>query len=453
MSSSPSPAPTRPLKPARFGRPTSDFTPLYLLLAAILVLWIGIGRLLAQPVGRWMAAAQPTASPTQTALPTPTLSPTPTRRPRLATPTPTPQSQSTRAEPVLRNSLNTIKMLDAQRGWGHGNGTLWRTEDGGERWENVTPPEFDFRQAVATGWTSPFFLNDQAAWFFTINFVSQEPARLYRTGDGGKTWGWYPAPFGMARMFFLDTDTGWALTNNHDQGAIHLYATQDGGANWTLTHQAPSEDLDESLALPASVNLSAPVFRSVAQGWIAGINSGAGRLAPFYKTQDGGKTWSLVDLGLNRQYPVHDYYIVPPRFFGPDALEGVLPVYVTESSLPPVWQWVFFFTQDGGQSWQPSQPFEVKSDRAKAQVLSTDEIYILDGDRLFTSTDGAVSWQPVETNIKDVRITSEHLVEIHQFSFVSQRLGWAWGMDVSGQMRLFRTQDGGKRWQWIRIEP
>ena len=414
------------------------WAPVWLLLVAMLVVLWGIGQLLARPVGRWADGLRPAVTPTSAAA----VVVGEVGGQGVVTPT-------VRAVPPLRESLDNLKMVDELRGWGHGNGTVWRTEDGGVNWRHVTPPEFDFMLVSTTRWTSPFFLDDQAAWFLEADLTLEQSSRLYRTEDAGRSWSVRTTPFGMARMFFLDEAHGWALASNRDEGSLDVYMTRDGGEGWASIHHMPSGDLPLAESLPISVSLSAPVFRNLTDGWIGGLSSVPGDRPPLYETRDGGQTWRYVDLGLNRLYPDYNYYILPPRFFGEGALQGVLAVYTSRDSLPPVWQWVFFFTDDGGRQWRASQPVRVKSGRGTVQVVSPREVYVLDGDNLFSSTDAAVNWREVETNLRSAQVTSGYRVEFKHFYFVNALSGWVWGADAGGGARLFRTQDGGERWQVV----
>lgn len=81
----------------------------------------------------------------------------------------------------------SMSFLDTERGWAVGmDGTLWETEDGGERWRQLTaplPPEVD----LGGGATRREALRQVIRLTPEMGWVASESSR-FQTTDGGKTW-------------------------------------------------------------------------------------------------------------------------------------------------------------------------------------------------------------------------------------------------------------------------
>jgi photosystem II stability/assembly factor-like uncharacterized protein len=68
---------------------------------------------------------------------------------------------------------------------------------------------------------SVFFLNDSLGWMVTAKGI-------WRTEEFGKSWRKLASMKGMARVYFLDADHGWAVGARKQ-----IYETKDGGTKWT----------------------------------------------------------------------------------------------------------------------------------------------------------------------------------------------------------------------------
>ncbi|QEG25108.1 YCF48-related protein [Mariniblastus fucicola] len=119
--------------------------------------------------------------------------------------------------------LDDVAMVDAKTGWAVGhNGAVLQTKNGGLSWskpsQDLDPLQgFDFR-CVATQKTRIWFAGNPGNTIFSID---------QQTGE----WDAHRLPGGTAvnSIYFLDETFGWAVG---DLGKI--WATQDGGNNWTL---------------------------------------------------------------------------------------------------------------------------------------------------------------------------------------------------------------------------
>ncbi|MEP6643026.1 MAG: hypothetical protein ABJA69_00915 [Acidobacteriaceae bacterium] len=108
-------------------------------------------------------------------------------------------------------------------------GGLFRSEDGGDTWKRVNDDE-RYRQR---------------AWYFTHIFADPKSVDtvyvlntgLFRSTDGGKTFGLLPAPHGDHHGLWIDPVNPNRLINGNDGGAT---ISVDGGKNWSSVENQPT---------------------------------------------------------------------------------------------------------------------------------------------------------------------------------------------------------------------
>ena len=94
------------------------------------------------------------------------------------------------AQPRQRGVIYALapSPLDINRIWaGTDDGLIWLTTDGGENWNNITPPQLSAWQKVSVLEASH---TDPQTAYAAINTLRLDDLRphIYRTRDGGKTW-------------------------------------------------------------------------------------------------------------------------------------------------------------------------------------------------------------------------------------------------------------------------
>jgi len=211
--------------------------------------------------------------------------------------------------PVTRacgNDGNSVRMFDKNVGW---RGTE-RTTDGGRTWRDVSP------QAPPGSVKGPgafCSLDPNVAWAtFSTGSVPYQPTRmvLMSTHDAGRSWtqdAVIPVPWTVSwrinfsfLLDFLDLQHGWIFieyATNPVQRRV--YATSDGGRDWSLVSNAPDLGLG-NLAFDCSQ--TGLMFNTPQRGWLTwGCSSGFGDTQPsgaqvIATTNDGGRTWAPVQL-------------------------------------------------------------------------------------------------------------------------------------------------------------
>ncbi|HUF36949.1 MAG TPA: glycoside hydrolase domain-containing protein [Anaerolineales bacterium] len=166
-------------------------------------------------------------------------------------------------------------ILGASSGWLLSGGRIYRTDDLGLTWFEITPNGFTVLGAAFTG--------SQTGW--AAGWQTGDPAlQTARTTDGGLTWTLSPVgdpggPIATAYIEILDGNHVWIALKLQTGSAFSrgaLYASADGGATW--------ERRDHPLGEPV-------VFSDAQNGWTSGGPAGV----QAFRTADGGRTWNAVD--------------------------------------------------------------------------------------------------------------------------------------------------------------
>jgi photosystem II stability/assembly factor-like uncharacterized protein len=370
--------------------------------------------------------------PPATSLPDPA---TPTIEALLATPTaagplPVPERPTLSAPALLQ-----IAFQDEYNGWGLAQDAILRTVDGGRTWFDLTPPE-----AIAIGYTSTLAVADALhAWLLVPN-EDYLTGMLFRTTDGGLRWDAVPVPFGSGSLQFLDDTTGRMLA---DRGAaagsqaVELFQSSDGGLSWVSVYHNDPARAGTGNSLPLGGTKTGMTFRDAATGWVTGSRPMDGDVYLFL-TRDGGSSWSQQSLPLPAGYETSQFVTSPPIFF---HLAGILPVRIYPPDRPV--ELTFFWTTDGGETWNgdPRQAAAAIDSSALYSFVDAVRGFAWDGGaRLFVSQDGALTWEPDPTSL-------DLYGRLVQVQFVPPATGWALTLvDETGHSALYQTTDGGLHW-------
>jgi photosystem II stability/assembly factor-like uncharacterized protein len=198
------------------------------------------------------------------------------------------------------NTLIAVDLVSPKVVWAVGggfngatnDGTVVRTVNGGETWENVTPPggttqiirdvkAFDTRHAVVLASST---LNDGVS--------NAGPARISRTDDGGAHWEtvFNANTSDYDSMAFFNRHHGLAFGDPVD-GKFPIVATHDGGGTWALV-----EPIEIPIALPNEFGRATGtslVAMGSGDAWF-GTNPENDPGARVFHTRDRGTTWKVV---------------------------------------------------------------------------------------------------------------------------------------------------------------
>jgi photosystem II stability/assembly factor-like uncharacterized protein len=252
--------------------------------------------------------------------------------------------------PQNSNSTENLRGVSAVSGkiaWASGtHGTYLRTLDGGISWQVSQVPgaeELDFRDVEA-------FSADVA---YLLSIGSGRLSRIYKTTDGGKNW---TLQFTLTDsrgfldcMAFWDQDHGLAISDPVYKEFI-LFATDDGGADWTqlMPQKMPPAFEDEGAFAASGTCLVVQGNNNV---WFAT----GGSVARVFHSADRGKTWTAATTPIVHGNASSGIFSIAFR----DKKHGLAVGGDYKSPEMPGPN--LAFTEDGGDTWKLSelspQPF------------------------------------------------------------------------------------------------
>jgi photosystem II stability/assembly factor-like uncharacterized protein len=185
-------------------------------------------------------------------------------------------------------TLQVVDFLDQQAGIMTGDNTLLRTNDGGRTWarpDSLDPDAF----GAGTPRYGAVDVVDATAGFIIVKWLGQDGKEMGRTiiesRDAGASW----------KTAFTDRlHRYWAFVDALDwigTDGRQVWSTTDGG----LTFESPP-----STGLPVVLDFAAMDFVDPQHGWAQATGGplckgfGCLRLFELLKTDDGGRSWSLV---------------------------------------------------------------------------------------------------------------------------------------------------------------
>lgn len=337
-------------------------------------------------------------------------------------------------------TFQELHMFTAEQGWAIGGIAadsvhVFRTEDRGASWLEVTPPQsaepFPGYQLAVTG----TFHDAYTGWvvYYPIDYIGApqdaSPIRAWRTSDGGATWAETRPQAAMElnesapMLSFADNRFGWILVEGFAGVGQHVFTllrSTDSGFAWETVYQPP-----ESLSACHKTGLD---WVDADYGWITEDCPPELGNAALLGSSDGGR--SLSQLRLPPPDSEADFLERPscrahsPQLFAPGY--GVLALECSGVS-----GGFLYRTEDSGQSWSTtSYP------GGELRFLDEQVGWALSR-RIYKTVDGGSTWVLVKTvNWQG------------NFSFANAELGWAIATNNTASV-LVRTIDGAQTWQLL----
>lgn len=311
---------------------------------------------------------------------------------------------------LTTGNLYDVRFASREHGWIVGSQTILKTTNAGVTWQMKEYPQSWFDNIV--------LLHGMSGWITAASSPSSGAEYVVRLD--GESWlsdTSLIAPHALDALFFLNEDYGWTAGWDRDYKTI-LYRTQNGGKSWDKIATGLTESIRDVFFIDASI------------GWMVGQNGG------FYKSTDGGLTWSFVHQALYAHdpqqtplgYPVRKIAFKDPQIGW--AVGGIAGVEIRSR------------TTDGGQTWIQSSLFGGSSLQG---------MYFLDsmngwavggpgpgGTRILGTTDAGETWvlQTHDINSNGVPVNS---VVIFSVFMTSVSEGWV----VGNYGHILKTTSGG----------
>lgn len=149
--------------------------------------------------------------------------------------------------------VGKVQFVSSTEGWISAPGNkLLHTTNGGATW-NVVTCTTDSVFSFADPAFNMQFLNASTGWIMktlstnsTVNFANGQGAVVYYTTNGGNSWNKSIIASGPgivgAQLQFVDSLNGFATIFNVNTGTGYFYKTTDGGATWTQVNTFTATD-------------------------------------------------------------------------------------------------------------------------------------------------------------------------------------------------------------------
>jgi photosystem II stability/assembly factor-like uncharacterized protein len=295
-----------------------------------------------------------------------------------------------------------IQFVDRQTGWYvNGQGFIYKTVDGGERWTQVLHKPGTYFRALGMVDTNLGFAGNIGPDYFP-GVTDATP--LYRTVDGGTTWSAVKevtsamitgvCAIDVLKSKFVNAgqlqDRVTIRAAGRVGGPAHIVTSRDGGQTWK------SQDMSAHAAMIFDIK-----FLDEQTGFVCAASHSdvAQAHARILKTKDGGKTWRVV-------YESKRTLELAWKCAFPTAKTGYASL-LNYSQDPNDRQRYVAKTVDGGESWKEI-PLAAEPGLAQFGVgfITEDIGWVGAKDGLWMTVDGGARWthQKIGHAINKIRV-------------------------------------------------
>jgi photosystem II stability/assembly factor-like uncharacterized protein len=345
--------------------------------------------------------------------------------------------------------LVNVQMMTLLAGWGSTQSAIVHTEDGGLRWQNVTPAGVARHDFISSSLLDP--VNARAAWLAApsaSNAMGLIAITIYHTKNAGKTWqrlqtlrlGRFVA---IDHLQFVADVHGWLVVTRDvgmSQISFDIYRTADGGSHWnSILKEGPMYGTpSHSGLLPWCDCQQTFNFVSPSVGWMGACSCDLASGLQFYRTADGGRSWRRYSLKMPRGYRFDATAIGAPIFFSPRS--AALAVFMLTSSSSGYF--VEYHSADGGRTWSGSSPIKASLYDDPVSFPDAMHPFLQDGQTIYRSANGGHSWHRTHSIL-----ARDSLMRLQ---FVTPTIGFAVeGVGATRHTRLLRSTDAGTTWHII----
>ncbi len=325
---------------------------------------------------------------------------------------------------------------------GAAGGGLWKTENAGTTWENVSDKHFEVGTigAVAVADSDHNVLYVGTGESPIRGVTTSHGNGVYKSTDAGKSWAHIgldkAGQISRIKIHPQDPDVAYIAV----QGAIWgpseergIFLTEDGGKTWTHVLKVSESTGASDLAMdPTNPRiLYAAMWNHWRNPWF--IHSG-GEDGGIYKSTDGGDTWAQLEGGLPK---LVGKIGVDVSASNPDRVYAIVEAEPEKGGL--------YRSDDAGETWKLINGHRVLHTRAwyynhiTADPVDEDTVWVLNVP-LMKSVDGGKTWEKIDTPHGDHH---DHWINPNDNRIMIN------GNDGGATV----TFDGGKTWSSIMNQP
>ena len=276
-------------------------------------------------------------------------------------------------------------------------GGVWKTEDAGQTWNNISDGFFKTGSvgAVAVSISDPNVVYVGMGEHPPRGVTSSYGDGVYKSTDAGKTWSHLGLDLTRQIANIRIHPTNPDIVYVAAQGAIHgastergVYKSVDGGKTWTKTLYVD----DNSGCVDLSMDMNNPRILYAAMWdyrrlpWE--VRSG-GKGSGLYKSTDGGDTWEKIQTGLPKELGKMSVAV---------SQANSNKIYLVVESDSEKEQGGLFVSENAGKSWNRVSKDHRLVQRAwyyieaTADPVDENTVYVLSSPAV-KSTDGGKTWQ------------------------------------------------------------
>jgi photosystem II stability/assembly factor-like uncharacterized protein len=173
--------------------------------------------------------------------------------------------------------------------------TIFRTADAGATWQSTDGPGFAVGDKPVYVAESISVVDSQVGFAVFTPMSSDDvfhSSTVMRTLDGGATWSRNDGTAVLdGGAYAVDRNTLWMTTDSWGGGGsgAALQVSHDAGATWT---NVPLPGL--SAVSAGNLSVALPTFLTANEGFLVAYVDVSGVETRYYRTVDGGQTWTLV---------------------------------------------------------------------------------------------------------------------------------------------------------------
>lgn len=336
-------------------------------------------------------------------------------------------------------TFDSITMFDINNGWAinEGKGEVYKTEDGGKSWVDVSPPN---KSSILSH--SYYFMDSCTAWVIYSNII------LYSTEDGGIHWKDSKVPFNSANLLFLrlgKSFTGWALKSYgmaSGNEPVDLYKFENG--SWVLISkgQMPQEDSESKSSIPwTGLKKGFVMLPDMLTGFIT-IEYRSPGYYGLYATDDGGKSFHSEKLDILESKKDEVFIMYSPKFFNDGTVATViLPILCEKINSNHIDYSIIFFSKNSKETvWHEKSTFQTKGRVMYIDIEDPLHWWVLTDGNLYKTEDSGKNWVELPP--------IEGAVEIQ---FISSEIGFAL-VKKDNETILYQTNDGANSWKSVYLD-